>query len=184
MFLKMYLDKTTKAFMFLKSVLFPVLTVPNLAVKLFLCAYFFFSKGVCAYVWTANALLFNWQCALKMSVNKNTLNQNDHLSDYASSKCNIIFVIHKVWRPDFDIKSSPNKTTMRVILVIIYFFQVGEEAGTGFTVNIAWSGGVEPPMGDAEYITAFRTVVMPIAKVTQCMIDGPKVNGYNFFHIW
>ncbi|XP_043911097.1 histone deacetylase 5 isoform X2 [Protopterus annectens] len=41
--------------------------------------------------------------------------------------------------------------------------EVGAGAGVGFNVNIAWTGGVEPPMGDVEYLTAFRTVVMPIA---------------------
>uniref|UniRef100_A0A8B9GKR4 histone deacetylase n=1 Tax=Astyanax mexicanus TaxID=7994 RepID=A0A8B9GKR4_ASTMX len=40
---------------------------------------------------------------------------------------------------------------------------VGVGPGVGFNVNIAWTGGVEPPMGDVEYLTAFRTVVMPIA---------------------
>ena len=34
----------------------------------------------------------------------------------------------------------------------------------GFNVNISWSGGLKPPLGDAEYIAAFRTIVMPIAK--------------------
>nr|XP_046270166.1 histone deacetylase 5 isoform X2 [Scatophagus argus]XP_046270167.1 histone deacetylase 5 isoform X2 [Scatophagus argus]XP_046270168.1 histone deacetylase 5 isoform X2 [Scatophagus argus] len=42
--------------------------------------------------------------------------------------------------------------------------EVGSGAGVGFNVNIAWTGGVEPPMGDVEYLTAFRTVVMPIAQ--------------------
>ncbi|XP_064177799.1 histone deacetylase 5-like isoform X2 [Anguilla rostrata] len=41
--------------------------------------------------------------------------------------------------------------------------EVGAGAGVGYNVNIAWTGGVEPPMGDVEYLTAFRTVVMPIA---------------------
>ena len=36
--------------------------------------------------------------------------------------------------------------------------------GVGFNVNIAWTGGLEPPMADAEYLAAFRSVVMPIAK--------------------
>ncbi|CAG05956.1 unnamed protein product, partial [Tetraodon nigroviridis] len=42
--------------------------------------------------------------------------------------------------------------------------EVGSGAGNGFNVNIAWTGGVEPPMGDVEYLTAFRYVVMPIAQ--------------------
>uniref|UniRef100_A0A3P9ML65 Histone deacetylase n=1 Tax=Oryzias latipes TaxID=8090 RepID=A0A3P9ML65_ORYLA len=42
--------------------------------------------------------------------------------------------------------------------------EVGSGAGVGFNVNIAWTGGVEPPMGDVEYLVAFRSVVMPIAQ--------------------
>ncbi|KAJ3587160.1 hypothetical protein NHX12_013550 [Muraenolepis orangiensis] len=41
---------------------------------------------------------------------------------------------------------------------------VGSGAGEGFNVNVAWTGGLDPPMGDAEYLAAFRTVVMPIAQ--------------------
>ncbi|XP_038551857.1 histone deacetylase 7-like isoform X2 [Micropterus salmoides] len=41
--------------------------------------------------------------------------------------------------------------------------EVGAGAGEGFTVNVAWTGGLNPPMGDAEYLAAFRAVVMPIA---------------------
>ncbi|XP_034549808.1 histone deacetylase 4 isoform X1 [Notolabrus celidotus] len=41
--------------------------------------------------------------------------------------------------------------------------EAGSEAGVGFNVNMAFTGGLEPPMGDAEYLAAFRTVVMPIA---------------------
>ncbi|XP_048872627.1 histone deacetylase 7 isoform X3 [Brienomyrus brachyistius] len=42
--------------------------------------------------------------------------------------------------------------------------EVGSDAGEGFNVNVAWTGGLDPPMGDAEYLAAFRTVVMPIAQ--------------------
>ncbi|XP_062288439.1 histone deacetylase 4 isoform X1 [Scomber scombrus] len=41
--------------------------------------------------------------------------------------------------------------------------EVGTGAGVGFNVNMAFTGGLEPPIGDAEYLAAFRTVVMPIA---------------------
>ncbi|XP_068275131.1 LOW QUALITY PROTEIN: histone deacetylase 5 [Nyctibius grandis] len=41
--------------------------------------------------------------------------------------------------------------------------EVGSGLGVGYNVNIAWTGGVDPPIGDVEYLTAFRTVVMPIA---------------------
>lgn len=42
--------------------------------------------------------------------------------------------------------------------------KVGVDDGIGFNVNIAWSGSLNPPMGDAEYLAAFRTIVMPIAR--------------------
>uniref|UniRef100_A0AAV2KKR8 Histone deacetylase n=1 Tax=Knipowitschia caucasica TaxID=637954 RepID=A0AAV2KKR8_KNICA len=42
--------------------------------------------------------------------------------------------------------------------------EVGSGAGVGFNVNIAWTGGVDPPMGDVEYLSAFRSVVMPVAQ--------------------
>ncbi|XP_019347692.1 PREDICTED: histone deacetylase 4 isoform X2 [Gavialis gangeticus] len=41
--------------------------------------------------------------------------------------------------------------------------EVGTGPGVGFNVNMAFTGGLDPPMGDTEYLTAFRTVVMPIA---------------------
>uniref|UniRef100_A0A8D8W924 Histone deacetylase n=1 Tax=Cacopsylla melanoneura TaxID=428564 RepID=A0A8D8W924_9HEMI len=42
--------------------------------------------------------------------------------------------------------------------------ECGSGAGLGFNINIAWSGALNPPMGDAEYLAAFRTIVMPVAK--------------------
>ncbi|XP_060516933.1 histone deacetylase 7 [Cylas formicarius] len=42
--------------------------------------------------------------------------------------------------------------------------ECGTGAGTGYNVNIAWSGGLNPPLGDAEYLAAFRSVLMPIAR--------------------
>ncbi|XP_004859295.1 histone deacetylase 5 isoform X2 [Heterocephalus glaber] len=42
--------------------------------------------------------------------------------------------------------------------------EVGGGPGVGYNVNVAWTGGVDPPIGDVEYLTAFRTVVMPIAQ--------------------
>ncbi|XP_033955867.1 histone deacetylase 4-like isoform X3 [Pseudochaenichthys georgianus] len=41
--------------------------------------------------------------------------------------------------------------------------EVGSGPGVGFNVNVAFTGGIEPPMGDVEYLAAFRSVVMPIA---------------------
>ncbi|XP_077026796.1 histone deacetylase 7 isoform X2 [Tamandua tetradactyla] len=42
--------------------------------------------------------------------------------------------------------------------------EVGSGSGEGFNVNVAWAGGLDPPMGDPEYLAAFRMVVMPIAR--------------------
>lgn len=42
--------------------------------------------------------------------------------------------------------------------------ECGAGPGLGFNVNVSWSGGLEPPLGDAEYLAAFRTIVMPIAR--------------------
>ncbi|XP_047620437.1 histone deacetylase 6 isoform X2 [Phacochoerus africanus] len=38
--------------------------------------------------------------------------------------------------------------------------QIGQAAGTGFTVNVAWNG---PRMGDPEYLAAWHRLVLPIA---------------------
>lgn len=38
----------------------------------------------------------------------------------------------------------------------VYVFQVGSDAGEGFNVNMAFTGGLEPPMADADYLAAFR----------------------------
>ena len=40
----------------------------------------------------------------------------------------------------------------------------GSDAGKGKNVNIAWSS-CPTPLGDAEYLAAMRTVVVPIIKV-------------------
>nr|XP_022309888.1 histone deacetylase 4-like isoform X7 [Crassostrea virginica] len=40
----------------------------------------------------------------------------------------------------------------------------GSGDGLGYNVNIAFGGSLNPPMGDAEYLAAFRTILMPIAK--------------------
>ena len=42
--------------------------------------------------------------------------------------------------------------------------EIGTGAGVGFNVNIAWTGSLNPPLGDAEYLAAFRSIVMPIAR--------------------
>ncbi|XP_031551234.1 histone deacetylase 4-like isoform X2 [Actinia tenebrosa] len=42
--------------------------------------------------------------------------------------------------------------------------ECGAGIGVGYNVNIAWNGGLDPLYGDAEYLAAFRSVVMPIAR--------------------
>lgn len=42
--------------------------------------------------------------------------------------------------------------------------ECGTGAGVGYNINIGWSGGLNPPLGDAEYLAAFRSVVLPIAR--------------------
>ena len=42
--------------------------------------------------------------------------------------------------------------------------ECGSGAGLGYNVNIGWTGGLDPPMGDAEYLAAFRSIVLPIAR--------------------
>lgn len=42
--------------------------------------------------------------------------------------------------------------------------ECGSGPGLGYNVNIAWAGGLSPPMGDAEYLAAFRSIIMPIAR--------------------
>ncbi|XP_045420109.1 histone deacetylase 9-like [Lemur catta] len=34
--------------------------------------------------------------------------------------------------------------------------EVGTGLGEGYNINIAWTGGLDPPMGDVEYLEAFR----------------------------
>jgi acetoin utilization deacetylase AcuC-like enzyme len=55
-------------------------------------------------------------------------------------------------------------------VLISLSLQCGVSEGVGFNVNLAWSGGLAPPMGDAEYLAAFRTVVLPIAKVRSRLV--------------
>lgn len=42
--------------------------------------------------------------------------------------------------------------------------ECGTGAGLGYTVNVAWCSGTNPALADAEYLAAFRSVIMPIAK--------------------
>lgn len=53
---------------------------------------------------------------------------------------------------NISISLSPISLSLFLFLSV----QVGVGAGEGFNVNVAWTGGLDPPMGDAEYLAAFR----------------------------
>ncbi|KAK2858310.1 hypothetical protein Q7C36_006229 [Tachysurus vachellii] len=42
--------------------------------------------------------------------------------------------------------------------------EVGLDDGVGFNINVQWSCDLDSPIGDAEYLAAFRTVIRPIAQ--------------------
>jgi hypothetical protein len=49
-------------------------------------------------------------------------------------------------------------------LLFKHYFGAGAGAGQGTTVNIAWSL-CERSLGDAEYLAAMRTLILPLVKV-------------------
>lgn len=62
--------------------------------------------------------------------------------------------------------------------------ELGSGAGFGFNWNVAWSDG---SMGDAEYLAAFRSIVMPIARdydpsmvLVACGFDAASRHPFNF----
>lgn len=69
--------------------------------------------------------------------------------------------------------------------------EIGAGPGTGRTINIAWSGGPQPYYGDAEYLAAFRSIVLPVVAefdpqlvLISCGFDGadghePPLGGYH-----
>ncbi|XP_046841297.1 histone deacetylase 4-like isoform X2 [Xenia sp. Carnegie-2017] len=69
--------------------------------------------------------------------------------------------------------------------------ECGAGVGVGYNVNIAWNGGLDPMIGDTEYLAAFRTVVMPLARefapdivLVSAGFDAagghsPQLGGYN-----
>ncbi len=66
-------------------------------------------------------------------------------------------------------------------MVLFARVKCGQNNGLGYNINIGWDSALEPPMGDAEYLAAFRSVVMPIAEAYQpqivlvsCGFDGTE----------
>ena len=60
--------------------------------------------------------------------------------------------------------------------------ECGQEGALGKNINIAWNGKLNPAMGDAEYLAAFRSVVMPIAKAfkPQIVLVSSGFDGTEF----
>lgn len=65
-----------------------------------------------------------------------------------------------------------------------FSWQVGSGSGVGFNVNVAFTGGLDPPMGDVEYLAAFR--YLPYFKVCinldkifyQCIFQNPVLQYF------
>ena len=55
-----------------------------------------------------------------------------------------------------DIQGFCSRDTAFFTSLLPPIFQVGAGSGEGFKVNVAWAGGLDPPMGDPEYLAAFR----------------------------
>ncbi|XP_073701220.1 histone deacetylase 4-like [Garra rufa] len=51
--------------------------------------------------------------------------------------------------------------------------EVGIGPGMGFNVNMAFTGGLEPPMGDADYLAAFRHTVLCSHAKLRCLPTDP-----------
>lgn len=54
---------------------------------------------------------------------------------------------------------------------VFFYSQVGIGQGEGYNINIAWTGGLDPPMGDVEYLEAFRLVLLSLGK---CQLENTK----------
>ncbi|XP_010225757.1 PREDICTED: histone deacetylase 7, partial [Tinamus guttatus] len=88
-----------------------------------------------------------------------------HCSDTIRRVWNTWFCLPGAWQRWSPVREEPHcpcrpHPGLHSVLALL---QVGVGPGEGFNVNVAWTGGLDPPMGDPEYLAAFRTVVMPIA---------------------
>lgn len=59
----------------------------------------------------------------------------------------------------------------------MYVLQVGSDRGKGYNVNVAWSGGLNPPMGDAEYLAAFRYY---FDAILVCLVSFAQIKNSSF----
>ena len=62
--------------------------------------------------------------------------------------------------------------------------ECGNGPGLGFNINIAWAGGLHTPMADAEYLAAFRAVVLPIAHSFEPDLGKSNLKVQNFDTRW
>lgn len=60
------------------------------------------------------------------------------------------------WSSSTDILGSLSWDSALLTSLLPPVFQVGAGSGEGFNVNVAWAGGLDPPVGDPEYLAAFR----------------------------
>ncbi|KAJ3584546.1 hypothetical protein NHX12_015041, partial [Muraenolepis orangiensis] len=72
-------------------------------------------------------------------------------------------VVELVFKNGFAVVRPPGHHAEESTPMMFTMATVGSGAGVGFNVNVAFTGGLDPPMGDTEYLAAFRSVVMPIA---------------------
>lgn len=96
-----------------------------------------------------------------------------------SSPCQTRLIWHVVWclflMHIWEFFSSSLSLSLFLLLFLLFlpfwhfisFFQVGSGPGEGYNINIAWTGGLDPPMGDVEYLTAFRLV--PFKSLENCL---------------
>lgn len=58
--------------------------------------------------------------------------------------------------PYLEVKKLDGLGVLLLTSTLNPVLQVGTGSGEGFNVNVAWAGGLDPPMGDPEYLAAFR----------------------------
>lgn len=61
---------------------------------------------------------------------------------------------------------------------------MGSGPGVGFNVNVAFTGGLDPPMGDAEYLAAFRYQIDSHAVIANrqiCLDELPVCKPVSLF---
>lgn len=98
-------------------------------------------------------------------------NPEQSLSNKADLTCCLMFVsntyLRNLFFSPFPLSFPPPFSSFSLFLAFYFLFQVGSGPGEGYNINIAWTGGLDPPMGDVEYLTAFRLV--PFKSLENCL---------------